>query len=212
MAFDPAIAIAAISFIVEVMYNEANLRGQEGRSAQSTEAAGLYQLLRDRFNITKDQLSQFAEKLDIKLNQLTDSTRGSARLSTASKNLRSYLAEYPQLKERVNKMVNKLSEGLKAIGELESNTQADITRRQGFSKSKFVKDVSPIVNEINTSLTDFNNNKSSNNNNVEGIQDPSLIDTNLEQDYDKHHFNNKNPDDYVYGHYESDFSPGNETI
>lgn len=210
---DPAIGIAAISFILEVIYNEANIRGQESRQAQSTEAAGLYQLLRDRFNITKDQLSQFAEKLDIKLNQLTDSTRGSARLSTASKNLRSYLAEYPQLKERVNKMVNKLSEGLKSIGELESNTQADITRRQGFSKSKFVKDVSPVVNEINTSLTEFNSgNKPNNNNATNGIQDPSLIDTNLEQDYDKHHFNGNNPDDYVYGHYESDFAPGNETI
>lgn len=164
------IAIAAISLLLGFAFEVTTQKGAEARSAHETRVRSLFQVVRDRFGISADQLNQMAEKLDIKLSQLTDSTRGSARLSIASRKLREFVSQYPEMKAKINSAKNEISTAIQNLNSAEAQRASEIQSRKDVTSLQLLEDIAPEINRVNTALGTVNNGTDNK---------PNKIDTNL---------------------------------
>lgn len=120
------VAIAVISLIIGAAISAEQMQQQNIRSSHDTYIRHIFQAVRDRFGIAYDQLTQAADKLNFNLNQLTEATRGSARLSIASEKLRKFIQQYPERVKEINSKKNSLQNVMNNISAKEEAASASI--------------------------------------------------------------------------------------
>lgn len=120
------VAVAVFSLIIGAAISAVQMQQQNLRSSHETYIRHIFQAVKDRFGIAYDQLNQAAEKLGINLNQLTEATRGSARLSVASDKLRRFVQQYPDRVKDINNKKNALQNVMNNISAKEEAAAASI--------------------------------------------------------------------------------------
>lgn len=135
------LAVAAAELIIGSAISDKQMKDSEQRAARDTYVRSIYQAVQDRFGVTIDQLQKEASKLDINLSRLTESARGSARLSTASKKLRDFAKRYPQMIDQINQTQDVLNKAINNLSAKKEAASSAITNRQRYPTSKVLGDI-----------------------------------------------------------------------
>lgn len=154
------VVIAVLSVIIGAAITEAQTQKQNERAAHETYIRHLFQAVRDRFGITYDQLNQQLDKLGLKLNQLTEATRGSARISRASRIYRDFISQYPDKVSLMNQQKNEIQNLMNQITSTEEAAASKIQKggENAYTKSDATEDAIGLVMQGNSIINKGQNN------------------------------------------------------
>lgn len=171
------VGLAAIELIVSHALSEDQAKKADQRAAHERRVQGIFDAIKARFGITYDQLNQLASKLDIRLSQLKDATRGSARLSKASEIAREYISMYPGLNDKVNQAKNQIQNSMNNIDAKAAARSSQIENREDVSGMDILSDVEPEIANVNKTVNDINTSLSG----TKVDNQPAQIETSLTQ-------------------------------
>lgn len=150
----------ALSIFIEIVLALASLGASatmqnqaEDRSSRETWVRGLVDTFKDKYNLTMTQIDQALSKLDLTLSQLTDTTRGSARLSRAKQIAREFIAAYPEEQARLHKIRNEVQAEINNLNSKEQEYASRIQQRGQVSNSEVTRDLYDSAVGVNKAIT-----------------------------------------------------------
>lgn len=146
------VVFAIIEMIASSAVSDAQMKSSEQRNARETQVRKFYQAAKDAFGVTQNQLTDYAERLGIKLNDLSTAARGSARLSRASAQYRNFVRRYPQTVNAVNQARNKIQEAINYLNSQESAKATTIQQRGSVSNQEIMSDVYNGTQMVNSAV------------------------------------------------------------
>lgn len=176
MAILGEILISLLGVVISAAIGKKQMEDMAARSAHETKVRKAFEAVKNKFGVSIDQLNQLSEKMGINLNRLSDAARGSARLSQASKVYRDYVSKYPNKIESINKLKNSIQSEINHLSEAEENAASRIQTGGTVSNQDIGKltqgsiiKVNQGINEINTTLSEKEQFKPTDNQNLNEI-------------------------------------------